>query len=170
MRPLCWINDTYCSYWAIENGNLYQRVFAETTNSTGWAGVLWGAEDGMAGGQSTVLSVPIQYQAQAEEMYSLKKGRPSLLPDQSIPKTSVTGMSYARGLDVSFVRALNPKLLNHTVLPSVSGVITNVSIAYSSQYFMFHTNHAIFLHLDLVALANGGVTTAEHKHLRGTPA
>jgi len=174
MVPLCWLNDTYCSYWSIQNGNLYQRVFALTNSTKGWAGILWGARDGMTGGQSTILSVPSQYQAQAEEKYSIKKGLPGPLPDQSIANSSVTGMYYERGLDVSFIRALNPMLLNHTVLPSSSGVITNVSIAFSSAYFMFHMNHALFLHLDLVGLQEGEgegqeqvkATTTEHRHSR----
>jgi len=176
MRPLCWLNDTYCSYWSIQNGNLYQRVFAETNSTHGWAGIMWGANDGMTGGQSTILSVPTQYQAYAEEKYSFKKGMPAPLPDQSIANSSVTGMYYERGLDVSFVRALNPMLLNHTVLPSTSGSITNVSVAYSSTYFMFHMKNAMFLHLDLVGLQEGEgegeeeakATTTEHRHFRGT--
>jgi len=144
---------------SIQNDYLYQRVFALTNSSKGWAGVMWGATDGMAGGQSTVLSVPTQYAAIAEENYSYKKGKPSLLPDQSIPASNVTGMTFETntGLDVSFVRPLAPKYLNHTSIPSKAGVKTNVSYAYSDTYFGFHAKNAVMLSIDIAGVASGVV-------------
>jgi len=155
MTPVCVLTDTYCTLWAIQEDYLYQRVFALTNSSKGWAGIMWGATDGMAGGQSTILSVPTAYGAIAEEMYNYRKGKPASLPNQTIPTSNVTGMSFTTntGLDVSFVRALAPMGLNHTAIPSKAGVKTNVSMAYSDTYFSFHQKNAIMVSIDIAGSA-----------------
>jgi len=161
MTPVCVLTDTYCTLWAIQGDYLYQRVFALTNSSKGWAGIRWGAADGMANGQATVLSVPNAYAPIAEEMYAIKKTKPSLLPNQTIAMSNVTGMTFTSntGLDVSFVRALAPMGVNHTAIPAKAGFQTNVSMAYSDTYFAFHNKNAFFTAIDIAATAGGATTT-----------
>jgi len=155
MDAVCYLQNKYCTYWQFASGKFFQRIYATNEGNNGWVGFMFGATDGMAGGQSTVLSVQAAYTALAEEMYSLHKGKPSLLPDQTIDPADVSGLALDRGIDVAYMRSTNPMKLNHSIIPTVPGTITNISMAMSPVYFTFHTGNATFQKIDLALVAEG---------------
>jgi len=153
MTPVCWINDAVCSYWTLQNGYFYQRLSAATGSPTGWVGFMFGSTDGMAGGQSTIFHIPAAYAAVAEEMYSSSKGKPSLLPDQSISSAYVSGLTSDSGIVVSYQRLADPKLDRHYPIPVTPGNVTAVSVAWQDEYFDFHMENAEYVMIDLAAAA-----------------
>ena len=158
MPTLCWLNETICSYWAAQDGYLYQRVLANSTTASGWAAVMWGATDGMSGGQSTILTVPSDYAPIAFDGYNTKKGKPTNLTDQSIAPSNVTGGATATGLDVSFIRLLDTGLAQHFTIPASNGTDSTMSVAWQTSFFEFHGKHAYFIpSIDIVGIATGAV-------------
>lgn len=119
---------------------------------------MWGSTDGMTDGQSNIISVANQVDIKVEEMYSAKKTKPSLLPDQSINSTvtgGATGVNAAGQsfMDVTFSRALNTGLQRHYPIPAKSGTMTMMSIAFSEKYFEFHSKNATATKVDIAQLA-----------------
>jgi len=155
MNPVCWINNNVCSYWTIQNGYLYQRISALTANTAGWVGFMFGASDGMAGGQSTIFHVASVYTVVAEEMFSVQRGKPSLLPDQSISSSDVSGLAMSTGIVISYQRLADPKLARHYAIPTAAGTMTNISVAFSPAYFNFHMTNSAFIMIDLAAASLG---------------
>lgn len=153
MAPLCWVNGTLCSQWAVQDDYLYQRVWANSTTSAGWAAVMFGSTDGMAGGQSTILAVPSQYQPVAFDGYNTKKGKPTNLTDQSVAPTNVSGGATEAGLDVSFIRLLTTGLPQHYSIPP-SGTDSTLGVAWQTTVFSFHGKNAHFVPaIDIVGVA-----------------
>ena len=158
MKPMCWLEDNICSYWQIQGDYLYQRVTSTVTK--GWAAVMWGSTDGMSHGQSTIVSIPTPYLPTVIEGYNMKKGKPNTTA-LSIPQANVTGYVNGSYMDVSFQRKLDTGLPEHFVIPSKTGTITNMSVAYGSKYFEFHGDNATFFKIDIAAAAAGTWTGEE---------
>ena len=160
MKPLCWLNETVCSYWQIVDGTLYQRVISR--DGKGWVGVMWGSTDGMSGGQSTIMTVPTSLLPTVWEGYNMKKGKPANTTGQSIMQANVTGSITPMGhLDVSFSRPLKTGLDEHFVIPSTPGTMTNMSVARGSVVFDFHGGNATFFKIDIAGAAAGQLQVQE---------
>ena len=90
------------------------------------------------------------------EGFNKQKGRPMNLTSQSIPQSNVTGgaSNVSMSLDVSFHRLLAPGA-DHFTISSKAGSVTNMSVAYSLQFFNFHQKNATFFPIDIAAAAQG---------------
>ena len=161
MKPMCWFNGGVCSYWQIKDDYLYLRVLS--TEAKGWAGVMWGATDGMTGGQSTIMTVPTAYLPTVVECYSTKKAKPTNSSAQSIAQTNVTGGASATTLDVSFHRRLDTGLSEHFVIPPKPGTVSTMSVARGAEFFEFHGGNATFFRIDIAAVAAGTVAHSEQQ-------
>ena len=156
MKPMCWLKGELCSYWQVQGGYLYQRVVA--SEGKGWAAVMWGSTDGMAMGQSTILTIPTPLLPTVFEGYNTKKGKPTNTTGQSIAQANVTGCVTATGhLDVSFTRPLNTGLADHFVIPAQPGTSSSMSVAHGSTFFEFHGANATYFKIDIAAAAAGSV-------------
>ena len=134
---------------------LYQRVWANSTTSKGWAAVMWNSTNGMAYGQSTILTVPEEYAPAAFDGYNLKKGKPMNLSEQSVAPQNVSGGATSTGLDVSFVRLLDTGLSQHYAIPA-AGTNSTMSVAWQTSFFDFHGKNAYFIEsIDVVGVATG---------------
>ena len=167
MRPLCWLSGTFCTHWAVQGGFLYQRVWANSTNATGWAGVGWGSTDGMSGLQSTILSVLSAYAPTAFDGYNSKKGRPTNLTQQSVSAQNVSGGATPSGIDVSFIRLLDTGLAQHYTIPSTNGSASTMSVAWAGTFFDFHGKNAHFIpSIDIVGVASQAAVEEAKVHNR----
>ena len=163
MTPLCWLNSTYCSHWAVQDGYLYQRVWANSTTAAGWAGVMLGSTDGMSGGQSTILTVPSDYAPIAFDGYNTKKGKPTNLTDQCVAPSNVSGGATDSGIDVSFIRLLDTGLAHHFAIPP-NGTDSTLGVAWGSSFFEFHGKAAHFEpSIDIVGVATAPSAAAVEK-------
>jgi len=168
MKAICYINNQLCSYWKVEAGKiLYQRLVVNSNSGVQWAGVMWGATDGMAGGQSTILSFGTggKSAAQAEEMVSVRKGMPTKLADnlQTINASQVNGQITANSLDISFIRLLDPGVAQHFVIPSSAGTTSTISFAFGNSYFSYHMTNRQFSSVDIAGLAGATERLTENQ-------
>ena len=163
MTPICWLSGTFCSHWAVQDGYLYQRVWANSTTTAGWAAVMWGSSSQMAGGQSTILTVPSDYAPVAFDGYNAKNGKPTNLTDQSVAPQNVSGGATDAGLDVSFIRLLDTGLAQHYTIPP-NGTDSTMGVAWSTTFFGFHGKNAHFIaSIDIVGLAIGAGGVEERR-------
>jgi len=160
MQTMCYINDTYCTYWQFDATNAYIRVGAltningSTPDAMGWAGIMFGAVDSMTNGSIHRITVNNTYSGAVLDMFANHHGKPNATMDQIV--TGASGHSDTYFIEVSFVRPLQTAFDQHYSIPPQPGTMTNVSVAYQSAVFEYHGNNAKFLNeLDLAAIAQG---------------
>jgi hypothetical protein len=114
----------------------------------------------MSGGQSTVMTLRSPYVPLVFEGFNKMKGRPMNLTSQSIPQSNVTGgaSNLTMSLDVSFHRRLAPGN-DHFAISSAVGTVTNMSVAFSMEFYNFHMKNATFFPIDIAAAAQGQLDT-----------